>query len=161
MRAYFGRISIVALELHGCAVDNAKELMLCGSPHSPYRPADGDGFRIVAVEIKTPLAIKSSQLVLLDEQREMMEERCSTASAGRPNKVERAATDLVIKALAVKAYPDDLLHPYLMADKICALLELNGATISRETVAKKLKAALGATKSESLNVLRESLSFQR
>ena len=35
------------------------------------------------------------------------------------------------------------------------MLELNGATISRETVAKKLKAALGTTESESLNILRE------
>jgi hypothetical protein len=67
-------------------------------------------------------------LVLLDEQREMMEERCSTASAGRPNKAKRAATDHVIKALAVKAYPDDLLHPYLMAGKICALLELRAGS---------------------------------
>src|ERR1700687_818494 len=103
---------------------------------------DGDGFRIVPVEIKTPIPIKRSQLVLLDEQRETMEEICTPATARRPNRAERAATDLVIRALAMKAYPDDIAHPYRLASQVCASLDLDGARISREAVAKKLKAAL-------------------
>jgi hypothetical protein len=103
---------------------------------------DGEGFRIIAIEIKIPLPITRSQLVLLDEQREAMEENCATAVAYHPNRAERAATDLVIKALAMKAYPDDIAHPYRVASKVCASLELEGARISRERVAQKLKTAL-------------------
>ena len=104
--------------------------------------ADGDGFRIVPLEIASPLLVRRSQLVVTEEQRETMEDNCISTTASRPNKAERAATDLVIKALAMKAYPDDLTHHYRMASKVVTALELDGEKISRETVAKKLKAAL-------------------
>jgi hypothetical protein len=103
---------------------------------------DGDGFRIIPVEIETPLQIARSQLVLTDEQREAMEDKSAAVVAGRPNRAERAATNLVIRALAMKAYPDDLDHHYRMANKLCAVLELEGAKVSRQTVAQKLKEAL-------------------
>jgi hypothetical protein len=107
---------------------------------------DGDGFRIIPLEIKTALPIARSQLVLLEEQLATMEENCASATAYRPNGAEQKASALVIRALAMKAYPDDIAHPYRLASKVCASIELEGGKISRETVAQKLKTALaGAT----------------
>lgn len=103
---------------------------------------DGEGFRIIPVEIKTPLPIARSQLVLTEEQREAMEDRCAAPVAHRPNRAKEAATALVIRALATKAYPEDLGHHYRMAAKVCTAIELDGEKLSRETVAQKLKAAL-------------------
>jgi hypothetical protein len=103
---------------------------------------DGEGFRIIPLEIKAPLQIARSQLVVTEEQREAMEDKYAAVTVGRPNKAERAATNLVIRALAMKAYPDDLAHHYRMANKLCAALELEGAKVSRQTVAQKLKEAL-------------------
>ena len=90
-------------------------------------------------------APEPNNLVVLDAERESIEETFATSRPAKPNRAERAATDLVIKALATKAYPDDIAHPYRLASKVCASLELGGARISRETVAQKLKAALSAT----------------
>ncbi len=104
---------------------------------------DRGGFRNLRLEVTDPLRITRRDLVVLLEQREQLEDLARPARQRRGNRAKRAATDLVIKALAMKAYPDDIAHPYRLASKVCASLELEGARISRETVAQKLKAALG------------------
>jgi len=52
------------------------------------------------------------------------------------------ANALVIGALAKAAYPNDLAHPYRIANKVCVILEVVGGGVSREAVAQKLKVAL-------------------
>jgi hypothetical protein len=103
---------------------------------------DGEGFRNINFTLPEPIAISRADLVVSLDQREQLEDLAKPARQRRGNRTERAATDLVIKALAMKAYPDDIAHPYRVASKVCASLELEGASISRETVAQKLKAAL-------------------
>ena len=49
---------------------------------------------------------------------------------------------MVIGALAKAAYPNDLAHPYRIANKVCVMLEVVGGGVSREAVAQKLKVAL-------------------
>jgi len=62
-------------------------------------------------------APEPNNLVVLDAERESIEETFATSRPAKPNRAERAATDLVIKALAIKAYPDDIAHPYRLASR--------------------------------------------
>jgi hypothetical protein len=103
---------------------------------------DGDGFRIIPLEIRTPLPIARSQLVLLEEQRAAMEERCATATTCRPNRAEQKASALVIRALLEEAYPGDIGRPYKIAAAVCTTLDLMGLRLSKETAAQKIKQAL-------------------
>ena len=102
---------------------------------------DGESFTPLPLELKEPIPIARCDLVILDDAKEEME----AAAVSRPrcgNTAEQRATALVIAALATGAYPGDVAHPYRMASKVCAAIELAGHALSRETVAQKLKAAL-------------------
>ena len=102
---------------------------------------DGDGFTPLPLELNEPIPIARRDLVILDESKEEME-AVAAARPKRGNKAEQRANALLIGALAQAAYPDDLAHPYRIANKACGVIELMGAKLSRETAAKKIRDAL-------------------
>jgi hypothetical protein len=104
--------------------------------------ATGTGWRTLELELPEALCINRRSLVVLDAEREEVEESLAATRPKKPNRAEQRATALVIRALAIKAYGQDALdHRYATAAKIALEIELLGAApITRQAIANKLKA---------------------
>jgi hypothetical protein len=103
---------------------------------------DRQEFATLAVELVEPVLIARRDLVVLDADREEFAAAWSSPPRRRSNKTQERAEALIIRALVTKAYGEPALaNPYATARRIREAIELEGAALSDEAIAQKIKTA--------------------
>jgi hypothetical protein len=103
---------------------------------------DGQAFSNLLLKGCDGVVVSQSDLVITITEREALE--CMRAVPQRFNPTERRNMLCMLDLLASAAYPDQSGQPYAVAEHMVRELELAGVSISRETVASKLKEARDA-----------------